>query len=517
MRRIRSASELLFGFIILLVVFMPLDSAGLCPAPDEEPGEIETHCDFSRDPRIIWFGTQHTMTIQEIASYCAPVFWFSPDEPTLYDAEGKDIRIPDPLPFEEDLDSPVVYYQYNRILSWEGAEGQPYIEDPNDKSRSIIDMRYAVVANLKFIAYFHKEEGFGGHPHDVEPTEFKILIGRSNDDYIKEHHPEIQCDEVVYYILIAQVIAEAHGLQWYFNTLDVDDYTKFPMHLLVEEGKHAMCTDKNSDGYYTPTYDVNRYVNDAWGCRDIIRSGALFTGSYQAWMTKVRRDEHRVFPPLPEDSYLRKKLSVDGVYAPDNAVYELRPFPSSELAEDDALLKHKMEEKEAPGWPEVKENTSLKKLDDLVGEGRVIKSLSLSIMYDGDLGFSFAFPLFIIKNFEDPMAGGFVVHRMYFKDKKLQDFGWMLLYTPSASRWVDGYFACGVDWDTEEVSEGVFDTDTEFVVESGIKFRVNMTKTPLKFMSFLWEFGGLRIGVKNKGAFEIESLQYVVEFGGGIW
>ena len=78
MRHIRSASGLLFGFIILLVVFMPLDSAGLCPAPDEEPGEIETHCDFSRDPRIIWFGTQHTMTIQEIASYCAPVFWFSP-------------------------------------------------------------------------------------------------------------------------------------------------------------------------------------------------------------------------------------------------------------------------------------------------------------------------------------------------------------------------------------------------------------------------------------------------------
>lgn len=81
----------------------------------------------------------------------------------------------------------------------------------------------------------------------------------------------------------------------------------------------------------------------------------------------------------------------------------------------------------------------------------------------------------------------------------------------------DGYFALGVEWDEEEVREGVFETKTDFVLESGIKFRVNMTKTPLKFLSFLWEFGGLRVGIKNKGAFDIKSLQYVLEFGAGVW
>ena len=99
-----------------------------------------------------------------------------------------------------------------------------------------------------------------------------------------------------------RVTAEAHGLRWFYNVVETDRYTRFPMHLLVEEGKHGMCTDKNSDGYYTPGFDVNKRINDAWGLRDIIRGGALFTGDYKAWMSKVRRPEHRVFPPLPEDS-----------------------------------------------------------------------------------------------------------------------------------------------------------------------------------------------------------------------
>jgi hypothetical protein len=41
-------------------------------------------------------------------------------------------------------------------------------------------------------------------------------------------------------------------------------------------------------------------------------------------MAKVRRPEHIVLPPLPDDSPHRSKLEGDGVYAPDNAVYQLR-------------------------------------------------------------------------------------------------------------------------------------------------------------------------------------------------
>ena len=63
------------------------------------------------------------------------------------------------------------------------------------------------------------------------------------------------------------------------------------MHLLVEEGKHGLATDKNGDGVFTKGYDANVRINDAWGTRDIIRTGRLFTGGYQGWMAKVRRPD----------------------------------------------------------------------------------------------------------------------------------------------------------------------------------------------------------------------------------
>jgi hypothetical protein len=373
----------------------------------------------------------------------------------------------------------------------------------------------SIAVDLKYIAYFPEEVGLGGHAHDVEPTAFRIVI-MPHDEV---ESVEIQCDEKHYLIAIMRVTGEAHGLEWFYNVLETDDDTRFPMHLLVEEGKHAQCTDKNGDGYYTPSYDVNKRVNDAWGVRDIIRSGTLFTGGYKAWMAKVRRPEHRVFPPLPGDSVLRERYSKNGVYAPENAIYELRPFPASAQVIDDALLHHKMSEKEKIDWPELEERTDLTKFGDFLSEGVSLKSFAISLRADGDLGLSFVFPFFIVKNLEDPMAGGFVVHRMYLKDEGLRDFGWMLMYAPSASRWIDTYFAAGAEWDEEPVSEVSTETRTKtyFVLETGLKFRVNITKTPLKVLSFLTDYMGLRFGILNKGFFDIESLTYVIEFGAGVW
>ena len=473
------------------------------------------NCDFSEVRRVVYVTTEREITIQKLAEYCAPVYWFSPDEPTLQDQEGKEIRIPVHLPFEADPDKPVVYYQYNRILVREEVDGPGYIPDDNDKGNSVIDLSNVAAVDLKYIAYFPEEEGLGGHAHDVEPAAFRIVI--LPHDEIKR--VEVQCDQKHYLIAIMRITAEAHGLEWFYNVLETDNETRFPMHLIAEEGKHAMCTDKNSDGYYTPGYDVNKRVNDAWGVRDIIRGGALFTGSYQAWMAKVRRPEHRVFPPLPEDSGLRERYSENGVYAPENAIYELRPFPAAALATDDALLHHKMAEKEKVGWPELQENTDINKFGDFLSEGFALKSFAISLRADGDLGLSFVFPFFIVKNLEDPLTGGYLVHRMYLKDKGMRDFGWMLMYTPSASRWIDSYFAAGAEWDEEPVSEGSTETRTQtgFVLETGIKFRVNITKSPLKFLRFLTDYMGFRAGVKNKGFFDIERLTYVLEFGAGVW
>ena len=72
------------------------------------------------------------MTIAELAAYAAPIFWFSPDEPTMEGREGKAVRIPEALPFQTIPDAPVVYYQYNKVfertLAADG-DGPGYLPD----------------------------------------------------------------------------------------------------------------------------------------------------------------------------------------------------------------------------------------------------------------------------------------------------------------------------------------------------------------------------------------------------
>jgi len=51
----------------------------------------------------------------------------------------------------------------------------------------------------------------------------------------------------------------------------------------------------------------------------------------------------------------------------------------------------------------------------------------------------FRFPFFIVAHLNDPMTGGYLVHRMYLKNKRLRDLGWMITYMPSGSRWMDTY------------------------------------------------------------------------------
>ncbi len=487
-------------------------------------GATQAQCDFSGVRGVVWQGHERQMTLTRFAEYSAPVYWFSPDEPTLEGLRGKDIRMPAALPFQDQPERPVVYYQYNDIRKRSDVDAPAFVPDSSDWGNSVIDLTSTILVNLKYLAYFPREEGIGGHLHDVEPAEYRIWVLPATWEGFADNFG-VTCDDANLYVMgVQRITGEAHGLEWFFNVLEVDEYTIFPMTLMVEEGKHAMCTDKNADGYYTPGFDVNRRINDAWGIRDIIRGGTLFSGGFEAWMAKVRRPEHRVFPPLPEDSPHRTEHIVDGVYAPNNAIYELRPFPAATEAGDDELLHEKMGEKEKVGWPEVSEVTSLKQASNWLDAGLVLKSFAISLRADGDLGFSFVFPFFIVKNMESSLTGGFLVHRMYLKDQGLRDFGWMIMYTPSASRWVDTYFAAGAEHDVEDVVPPPTDPDSSltvgewnFVMETGLKFRVNITKSPLKFLSFLTEFMGFRAGIKNTGFFDIKNLTYVFEFGAGVW
>ncbi|MFV1987485.1 MAG: hypothetical protein ACC682_09385, partial [Gemmatimonadota bacterium] len=491
-------------------------------------------CDFSDVPGAVWWGTRSQMTAREFASYIAPVYWFSPDEPLLAEAtatgrrrlltSGADISIPEAMPFEESTGRPVVYYQVEELVEIAGVEIDGWVEDEADINESIIDFRVTGGVKLGFFAYFSEDAGVGGHEHDLEAAEFRVGIARSGGQYLQERS-DTQCDEQTYVIVVMSVFAKAHGIVWFWNIIDVDDQTRFPMHLLVEEGKHGLATDKNSDGYFTPGYDVSRHVNDAWGVRDIISTGTLFSGGYQAFMTKVRQDEHRVFPPLPEDSPGRTSLRERGAYDNPYVEYELRPLPPASMGEFDDQLYKFMSDKEVPGWPRIRYVSDLQGFFQWADEGQIVKSLGIALRADGDLGVSFVFPLFIVKNLEVGIGGGFLVHRMYLKDKGFRDFGWLLMYTPSASRWIDTYVAAGVEWDSFDVvpedPENLPEpgpeptlltmTDTDFVFETGIKFRVNLSTSPLKFLGFLTDFWGLRAGIKNKGFFTIEKLSYVLE------
>jgi len=474
------------------------------------PQDTARACTPQAMPGAVWWGTDRSMTMKRFVSYMAPIIWFSPDEPSLHGAEGAAIRHPEPYTFEPPADHPVMYYQIKDLQVRERAEAtEAFQRDETDIDASRIDLRDVVAGHVSFYAYYQTEEGLGAHPHDIEPTEFRFAVLRGTDIPDRVGN----CPDDLYFIIVTRTSAEAHGLVWFWNVLDTDESTFFPMHLFVEEGKHAFATDKNGDGVFTPGYDVNIRINDAWGVRDIIRTGMLFSGGYQQWMTKVRHPEHRVIPPLPEDSPLQGNLErrVDGM---DLAVYEIRPFPSSELAGDDHALRHLMENQERPGWPELGRIGDARQFGKFVNDGAAVKSLSISLYTDGNLGFGLVFPLFIVAHLNDPMTGGYLLHRMHFKDKGLRDWGWQIMYMPSASRWLDTYLAAGYERDDEEDASGQIQTYRDFVFETGVKFRVNIAHSPLKFLPFT-DYWGVRFGIKNRGFWSVDRLTYVIEFGAG--
>jgi len=485
---------------LLLAVLMSqhaLASEGAAAPRQEQPCRLETL------RGVVWHGTQTVLPLSRLAAYAAPVYWFSPDEPKLRAEDGEALRLPEALPFEAPAPTPVVYYQFSEVTLQEGAQLQRH-EDPGQTQ---VDLRQVASFRLYFYAYFATEEGVGAHDHDVEGVEFKAVVFSTDSEAFRER-TGMRCSTPQWLVYVTRVSAKAHGLFWYWNVSDTTQETRLPMHLLVEEGKHALATDKNSDGYYTPGYDVSRHVNDAWGVRDATRSGQLFSGGYQAWMTKVRQPEDRLFPPLPEDSPLRAGL-VRLVGEGERPEYALRPLPSASLARSVRGLYPFLKDKDVPDWPEVSEAGSLDELGEWVDEGQSLRSISLAFYSDGALGVALGVPLLLVKNVEAPIAGGYLLHRLYLKDQGLRDLGWMVLYTPSASRWFDSYFAAGLERDREDGGA----RRTDFVLETGLKFRVNLSHSPLRFLSVLTPFWGVRFGVKNYGFQDIDRLTYVFEVG----
>ncbi len=494
-------------YIVLLISFIMASPSLAESEPPPEPLPLPASCAELREQSgILWYGSRPTMSYEQLASYVGPILMFSADEPLLDGKKGPDMRIPEAFPFEEVPDAPVVYYRVTNLLVERSEAEEAVTLNEQDRNQSILHLDKIQGIDLDYFFYYSSEEGVGHHPHDVESTEFKIEVIQMQ---------ESNADSCRYALRLHRVIAKAHGIVWFDNTLVIEDDQEIslPMSIFVEEGKHASCTDRNGDGVYSPGFDVNRRINDAWGVRDVIRSGSLITGHFQGWMAKARRPNYMVVPPLPQNSPLYPSFARDKRELPNKAVYKLRPYPSAESAKDDKGLYEKIADKGSPEWP---------KMIDSAGEHAAryfhhepfLKSIGVSYRYDGDHGISFAIPLLIVKNVELPVIGGWLVHRPYIRKLKTGDFGLSLLYTPSASRWIDPYVAMGAE--SNATGGGV--RDWAFMFETGMRFRVNLAGTFLKPITKvttpLW---GLRAGIRNLGFADIDRLTFVIEVGAGVW
>ena len=486
----------ILGVLLLLVVCSPA-SAQIDVTREQDCCDLT---DVSQ--QVAYVGADSMMTFDELAAYCGPILWFSPDEPLLSHVrtDPKDIDMPTAFPFQEQVEGPVVYYRLRQVVTHD--ENQAGVVDREYIGSSLINLNHISGIELDYFFYYPSEEGFGGHDHDVESVEMKLVVYRQSE-----------CTDCRYAVAIHKITAKAHGILWYDNTLVADSETEFPITILVEEGKHASCTDKNGDGYYTPGYDVTERVNDAWGVRDVMRTGTLYTGGYQAWFSKVRKPRDRVFPPLPADSPLLDEWSVNGEYMPTHNQYEVRPFPTMEeaMAGGDESIRRFMD-KGYEDWPYVADDTGVDQLIKTLDGEQFFKSISVAARFDTDIGVSIVFPLFIVKHYNDPVSGGWILNRMYFKDANLRDVGWHLMYSPSASRWIDQYFSAGAEWDWEDGK-----TTTWFATEAGLKLRFSVAHSPLGFLSKLTDFWGLRAGIRYRGYQRFSELGYVIEVGGGTF
>jgi hypothetical protein len=450
------------------------------------------------------------MTFKEFAAHCAPAIWFSPNEPLLAIQENGRFQLPLPLPFEEPTDQSVVYFRLSRIVGRPGEPEGLWTTAPL-KEDWVIHLDRISRVTLHFFFYYDRETGVGAHPHDFETSEFSVEVDREGKTST---------------LKVTEVIAHAHGIPWYFNVLDVKNAPDivFPVTILVEEGKHGNCTDRNSDGFYSPGYDVTKRANDAWGVRDIMAVGVVITPNYQTWMTKVRLRPSRIAPPLPQDSYWYERFTHDYYLAePNQRQYTLRPVPDIRTVDFSPIehgdhLKHFIETKGYPEWPVGVEGSATENLRAELFDESFLGSWGYGYRYDGISSATVTFPLLLVRNFEVPFVGGWMVQRIYANTGVISgDFkvwGHQFTYTPSASRWVDWY--AGAGYEVRDV--GSDDERTKFVYEAGNKFRADVTHTSLKFLRYLGsDFWGLRLGLRAVGFPEIEELGFLVEVGAGVW
>jgi hypothetical protein len=472
-------------------------------------------------PGIIWKSSGSIISFHDVSAFAAPMLWFSPDERLLLDKEGKK-QLPQAFPFEAKGDRPVVYYKLRNVYTTNKDLSLLHPESL-DTGLKLLDLSQVKAIDLDFYYYFEEETGPTGHDHDVESITLQLQVMEVTF-----------CEQYSYAIVVKKATGRAHGNQWYYNAFEVDEQTVFPLSILIEEGKHASCTDKNADGTYTPTYDVTERINDAWGVRDIITSGRLVTGSFQSWMAKGRTEESIVFPPLPKGSpHYENFQQRFGAYL-KGSQYELRPYPNYKKQKDDGKIVKEldrfMKEKRPHQWPHFSKvsGSGGANIKQWIKDEKSYSSISLAYRWDDAHRMSFSFPLFFVKNVEAPKTGGWLYNKLYIGDLNtvIDDnsivfdklLGHQITYSSSASRWMDSYIGLGYEVFDKESDPSKTIYKFSFVSEAGIKLRLNISNTPFRFLRYLGtDFWGLRMGWKNVGFGSFENSGFVIELGAGVF
>lgn len=150
---------------------------------------------------VFWCGKNQKLNVHELAERVAPILWFSTDEPLLKEDE----KIPQKLPGDKSVNSPVVYYRISHIVL---AGSIPLSDEFNDLKE--LDLKKIKKLTLKYYFYYSTDEGFTPHKHDLESARFDVhfTLGDQHGKKVSDRSEEKAASD--YYVAnISRVVGAA--------------------------------------------------------------------------------------------------------------------------------------------------------------------------------------------------------------------------------------------------------------------------------------------------------------------
>jgi hypothetical protein len=442
---------------------------------------------------------RNELPVAALAEAWAPVLWFSDHEPLLLGAGGLPSPLPtDPLGVPELGALPnrpgVVYYRatvVRGVSSWpdwlspsglgidpddvtaavydEWPNACPFAPSESDPDPDCLNLPAIELIRLQYLFYFPRDVGGGNHPHDLEIAELWFDV----QPLVASGH-RIELERVVGY---------AHGHKGLANKLDVTkgnprEKLVLPLALLIERGKHAPGPDRTLDGEFSPGFDVNQMIADAWGIRDTFGFGWFGSRGYASWMTLGRDSLYQAWPEASAPD------------RPSTWPYQLRDFKVAATAGTPAedLLVY-LEHHKYDQMPQNGAVYLFTFFENFGAGGRI------------DLGLG---PYLSVMSPQLPYVGGHLVLTgvigLTFQGYDVW-WGGSLLYSPS----VAGYF--NVYGGITALRCRACTSGNGFGPEAGIKFRIPIPHPPTP------DFLGLRVGMRYTSFTDLGHPRLLAEFG----